>query len=94
MCAGEGALKVFPGNLLLLQCSEDKGSTDDGKDRQLVWCLSCCWWEGTHCAWTFPTFLPSLPAGEDCKHFSSCLWRGLLSQLAACEALRAGLGKR
>lgn len=22
-------------------------------------------WEGTHCAWTFSAFLPSLPAGED-----------------------------
>lgn len=64
VCAGGGALKVFPGNLLLLQ-GEDKGCTDDGKHRQLVWCLSCCWWEGTHCAWTFPAFLPSLPAGED-----------------------------
>lgn len=87
-CAGQSrgercVLKVFPGNLLLLQ-GEDKGCTADGKHRQLLWCSSCCWWEGTRCAWIFPAFLPSLPH----KRLSSCLWRGLLCQLAAvrhCE---------
>lgn len=56
--------RVFPGNLLLLQ-GEDQGCTDHGKHRQLVWCPFCWWWEGAHCVWTFPAFLPSLPAGED-----------------------------
>lgn len=60
VCAGGGALNVFPGNLLLLQ-GEDKGCTDDGKHRQLVCCSSCWWWEGTHCAWTVLSSPPSLP---------------------------------
>lgn len=68
VCSGGGAPKVFPGNPLLLQ-GEGKGCTDDGKHRPLVRCPSCRRWEGTHYAWTFPAFLPSLPAGEDVKAF-------------------------
>lgn len=94
-CAGQRrgercVLKVFPGNLLLLQ-GEDKGCTADGKHRQLLCCSSCCWWEGTRCAWIFPAFLPSLPPSQA---FIQLFVAWTVVPVGCCEALRAGLGKR